>query len=46
MLGNMEPTPDYAKTSDPASWPDWEQCVAETLGGKPLPRFPRTDTRT
>ena len=45
MLVAMEPVSDHARTDDPASWSDWERCVAETLGGDPLPRFPRTDTR-
>jgi hypothetical protein len=40
MLVSVEPTTDDARTSDPASWSDWEQCVAETLRGEPLPRFP------
>ena len=45
MLVAMEPVSDYAKTSDPARWPDWERCVAETLSGEPRPGFPRTDSR-
>jgi hypothetical protein len=40
MLVSMEPTTDYARTNDPASWSDWEQCVAETLRGEQVPRFP------
>jgi hypothetical protein len=40
MLVSMEPTTDHARTNDPASWSDWEQCVAETLRGEPVPRFP------
>lgn len=43
MVVAMEPSSDYAKTSDPASWPDWEKCVAETLAQEPIPRLPRTD---
>jgi len=46
MLVAMEPVSDHARTNDPASWPDWKRCVAETLSGDPLPRFPWTDTRT
>lgn len=46
MLVAMEPVSDHVRTSDPASWPDWEQCVAETLDGRPLPRFPRAGTST
>ena len=45
MLVAMEPVSDPARTSDPASWPDWERCVAQTLSGNPLPRFPATDSR-
>lgn len=45
MLVAMEPVADQARTDDPACWSDWERCVAETLRGDPLPRFPRTDTR-
>jgi len=37
MLSSMEPTSDEARTSDPASWPDWQKCVAATLAGEPLP---------
>ena len=40
MLVSMEPTGDHARTNDPASWSDWEQCVTETLSGEPVPRFP------
>jgi len=29
MLVSMEPVDDHAKTSDPASWQDWQRCVAE-----------------
>jgi hypothetical protein len=39
MLVSMQPTPDHGRTNDPASWSDWEQCVAETLRGEPVPRF-------
>jgi hypothetical protein len=40
MLVSMEPTTDHAKTDDPASWADWEDCVAKTLRDEPLPGFP------
>jgi hypothetical protein len=40
MLASMEPTPDRDRTSDPASWADWEQCVHETLSCAPLPGDP------
>jgi hypothetical protein len=40
MLVAMEPVADYAKTNDPASWPDWLRCVEETLAGHPVPHFP------
>ena len=43
MVVAMEPVPDHARTGDPASWPDWQRCVAETLSGDPLPRLPRTE---
>jgi len=46
MLVAMEPVSDHARTGDPASWTDWKRCVAETLNGDPLPRFPRTQTST
>lgn len=42
MLVSLEPTDDSARTSDPASWTDWLGCVRDTLGGVPLPRFPRS----
>lgn len=45
MLVAMEPVADYAKTSDPASWPDGRARVAETLSEAPLPHFPRVDER-
>lgn len=41
MLVSMEPTDDDARTSDPASWPDWLGCVAATLADDPVPKFPR-----
>src|SRR5688572_25350599 len=44
MLVAMEPAADYARTNDPASWSDWEQCVAATLRGDPLPGFEGTNT--
>ncbi|WP_084125694.1 hypothetical protein [Demequina sp. NBRC 110054] len=37
MLIAMEPSADYARTNDPASWSDWLKCVSETLSGEPLP---------
>lgn len=37
MLVSMEPTTGHYKTNDPASWADWEVCVADTLSGKPVP---------
>ncbi|NYG05573.1 hypothetical protein BJ986_000060 [Phycicoccus badiiscoriae] len=40
MLVSMEPTDDAYRTSDPASWEDWLNCVADT-GRTTLPRFPR-----
>ena len=39
MLVHMEPVADQARTNDPAAWEDWQRCVAETLGGDPLPGF-------
>jgi hypothetical protein len=39
MLVSMEPTTDHARTNDPASWADWERCVADTLSEEPLPGF-------
>lgn len=45
MLIAMEPVSDRARTNDPASWSDWGRCVAETVSGDPLPRFPGADTR-
>jgi hypothetical protein len=42
MLVAMEPVPDPYRTSDPASWSDWERCVSDTLAGSPLPIFPRS----
>ena len=40
LLVAMEPVRDHARTSDPASWPDWQRCVADTVDGAPVPRFP------
>jgi hypothetical protein len=40
LLVSMEPVDDQGKTSDPASWPDWQRCVADTIAGTPIPRFP------
>lgn len=37
LLVAMEPTTDHYRTNDPASSQDWEQCVADTLAGQPLP---------
>ena len=37
MLVSMKPTVDEYRTSDPASWEDWEKCVSETLAGARLP---------
>ena len=39
MLVHMEPVGDQARTSDPAAWPDWEECVRQTLRSDPLPGF-------
>jgi hypothetical protein len=39
MLVAMKPVNDYARTSDPAAWPDWQRCVEETLRGDALPGF-------
>lgn len=41
MLVALEPAADQYRTSDPASWEDWLECVRDTLDGVPLPRFPR-----
>jgi hypothetical protein len=27
------------RTTDPASWSDWERCVQEMLDGEPLPEW-------
>jgi hypothetical protein len=40
MLVSMEPVDDDAKTDDPATWRDWQRCVAETISGAPIPAFP------
>lgn len=40
MLVAMHPQRDQAKTSDPASWADWLDCVRATVKGAPLPTFP------
>lgn len=40
MLVAMAPTSDAAKSSDPASFEDWLECVEATRRGDPIPRFP------
>lgn len=40
MLVAMHPEDDSTKTSDPASWADWLDCVRATVEGAPLPEFP------
>jgi hypothetical protein len=40
MLTAMEPVNDHYRTSDPASWADWERCVRETLAGVAMPALP------
>lgn len=40
MLVAMEPTSDALKSSDPASFEDWQACVDATRRGEPIPRFP------
>ncbi|WP_332642034.1 hypothetical protein [Aeromicrobium sp.] len=40
MLIAMEPTADSARSSDPASFRDWLECVAATQRRDPVPRFP------
>ena len=42
MLVALTPSADQYRTSDPALWSDWLECVEETLRGAPLPRFPRS----
>lgn len=39
MLVAMEPASDHYRTSDPASWEDWQRCVDATLANEPLPGF-------
>ena len=39
MLVHMQSVADYAQTSDPAAWSDWQRCVEKTLGGEALPSF-------
>jgi hypothetical protein len=39
MLVHMEPVADHMRTSDPAAWSDWQQCVEQTLRGDPVPTF-------
>lgn len=41
MVVAMEPSADPFRTNDPASWTDWQACVAATLDAQPVPRFPR-----
>lgn len=41
MVVAMEPAADQFTTNDPASWADWQACVAATLDAQPIPRFPR-----
>jgi hypothetical protein len=47
MLGNMEPdgSGELRRTSDPATWHDWERSVREALASAdlPNPRQPRSD---
>jgi hypothetical protein len=47
MLGNMEPDPsgEIRRTSDPATWGDWELSVREARASTdlPVPRQPRQD---
>ena len=43
MLVAMEPIADRQRTSDPASWEDWLQCVKQTTLGEPVPSFDRTE---
>jgi hypothetical protein len=38
----MEPVDGDAKTNEPASWQDWQECVAKTISGAPVPRLPST----
>jgi hypothetical protein len=40
MVVHMEPTGDVLRTSDPAAWEDWSDCVWSTVSGNPIPRFP------
>ncbi len=42
MLHSMgwEPRDNPNITYDPASWPEWQGCVRETLDGAPLPEIP------
>lgn len=39
LLVHMRPVADYARTGDPAAWEDWQECVAATLRGDPLPTW-------
>jgi hypothetical protein len=39
MLAHMSPVNDDARTSDPAAWNDWQNCVDATMRGDKLPRF-------
>ncbi len=43
MLTSMRPTPDDARTNDPAAWSDWERCVEETVAGTLLPEISAPD---
>jgi len=46
MLGNMEPdeSGELRRTTDPATWRDWERSVREALESTdlPIPRQPQT----
>lgn len=37
LLVAMMPTADQYRTNDPASWSDWQRCVADTLSGQAIP---------